>query len=94
MKGRKKTIQCLPTFTSNLPISHRFATYMEHICIDHIEPAWKSKDMFVVNELHEVMALDALTSSHKISIEVENPDQISEIFDSISYSKGKGKKNI
>lgn len=61
---------------------------MEHICIDHIEPSWKSKDMFVVNELHEVFALDALTSSHKISIEVSNPDQINEIFDSISYSKG------
>ena len=44
--------------------------------------------MFVVNDLHEVFALDALTTSHKISIEVSNPDQINEIFDSISYSKG------
>lgn len=61
---------------------------MEHICVDHIEPAWKSKDLFVVNELHQVFALDALTSSHKISVEVSNPDQINEIFDSISYSKG------
>lgn len=61
---------------------------MEHICIDHLEPSWKSKDLFVINELHQVFALDALTSSHKISIEVSNPDQINEIFDSISYSKG------
>lgn len=61
---------------------------MEHICVDHIEPSWKSKDLFVVNELHQVFALDALTSSHKISVEVSNPDQINEIFDSISYSKG------
>lgn len=61
---------------------------MEHICVDHIEPTWKSKDLFVVNELHQVFALDALTSSHKISVEVSNPDQINEIFDSISYSKG------
>lgn len=61
---------------------------MEHICVDHIEPSWKSKDLFVVNELHTVFALDALTSSHKISVEVSNPDQINEIFDSISYSKG------
>lgn len=65
-----------------------FATFMEHICVDHIEPTWKSKDLFVVNELHSVFALDALSSSHKISIEVSNPDQINEIFDSISYSKG------
>jgi aminopeptidase N len=61
---------------------------MEHICVDHLEPTWKSKDLFVVNELHQVFALDALTSSHKISIEVSNPEQINEIFDSISYSKG------
>ena len=61
---------------------------MEHICVDHLEPTWKSKDLFVVNELHQVFSLDALTSSHKISVEVSNPDQINEIFDSISYSKG------
>lgn len=61
---------------------------MEHICVDHLEPSWKSKDLFVINELHQVFALDALASSHKISIEVSNPDQINEIFDSISYSKG------
>lgn len=61
---------------------------MEHIVVDQIEPTWKSKDLFVVNELHQVMALDALTTSHRISIEVSNPDQINEIFDSISYSKG------
>lgn len=61
---------------------------MEHIVVDHLEPSWKSKDLFVINELHQVFALDALTTSHKISIEVSNPDQINEIFDSISYSKG------
>lgn len=61
---------------------------MEHICVDHLEPSWKSKDLFVVNELHQVFSLDALSSSHKISVEVSNPDQINEIFDSISYSKG------
>lgn len=61
---------------------------MEHICVDHIEPTWKSKDLFVVNELHSVFALDALSSTHRISVEVSNPDQINEIFDSISYSKG------
>lgn len=57
---------------------------MEHIIVDHIEPTWKSKDLFVINELHQVFAMDALISSHRISIEVQNPDQINEIFDSIS----------
>ena len=35
------------------------------------------------------MDADALETSHSISVEVENPTQISEIFDSISYTKGR-----
>lgn len=57
---------------------------MEHIIVDHIEPTWNSKELFVVNELHPVFSFDALASSHKISIEVHNPEQINEIFDFIS----------
>lgn len=34
------------------------------------------------------MGLDALESSHPISIVVHHPDEIAEIFDGISYSKG------
>lgn len=39
-------------------------------------------------ELFPVMALDGLKSSHPISVEVNNPDEINDIFDRISYSKG------
>ncbi|CRK96557.1 CLUMA_CG010037, isoform A [Clunio marinus] len=77
-----------PSWWSDLWLNEGFATYMEDICLDHLEPTWKSKDLFVANELHSVFGLDALSSSHKISIEVSNPDQINEIFDMISYSKG------
>ena len=34
------------------------------------------------------MDADALETSHSISIEVQNPVQIREIFDAISYTKG------
>lgn len=61
-----------------------FATYMEHIIVDHVEPTWQSKELFVVNELHPVFSFDALASSHKISVPVYNPEQINEIFDFIS----------
>ena len=61
-----------------------FASYMEHIIVDHIEPAWHSKELFIVNHLHPVFSFDSLISSHKISVEVDNPDQIGEIFDFIS----------
>ena len=44
-------------------------------------------DQFVVLELQEVLESDALSSSHPISVEVHDSDQINEIFDWISYAK-------
>lgn len=61
---------------------------MEYIGVDSVEPSWKSMDQFVINEVHNVFALDALSSSHQISVKVENPDEINDIFDRISYGKG------
>jgi aminopeptidase N len=52
-------------------------------------PEWKILDQFVTDEVHDVFGLDALDSSHPISVQVHHPDEINEIFDSISYAKGK-----
>ncbi len=38
--------------------------------------------------LQKAMDLDALKSSHPVSVPVNNPDTIWEIFDAISYKKG------
>jgi aminopeptidase N len=43
---------------------------------------------FVRREVQNVMGLDALESSHPISVVVHHPKEIHEIFDRISYSKG------
>lgn len=59
-----------------------------------MEPTWKVLEQFVVHDLQNVFALDALESSHQISIEVEHPDEISEIFDRISYEKGINKRRV
>lgn len=53
-----------------------------------MEPSWRILDQFVVDELENVLKLDALVMSHPISVEVSDPNEINEIFDSISYSKG------
>lgn len=48
------------------------------------------RDLIVLNDLHYVMAVDALASSHPLSSpadEVMTPAQISELFDSITYNK-------
>lgn len=42
---------------------------------------------FIVDTLLPVLKLDAELSSHPVLQEVSNPDQITEIFDRISYDK-------
>ena len=54
----------------------------------NIAPKTGVLDRFVVEEFQRVMENDALQTSHPISVTVYHPDEISEIFDGISYAKG------
>ncbi|KAJ6638248.1 Aminopeptidase N [Pseudolycoriella hygida] len=77
-----------PKWWNLLWLNEGFASYMEYLGVDAIEPKWKSMEQFVVHELQGVFLLDSLSSSHKIEVEVKNPEEINEIFDRISYGKG------
>lgn len=77
-----------PDWWSELWLNEGFATYLEYVGTDSIEPAWKSMDMFVIHEVQGVFQLDALKTSHQISVQVQNPEEINDIFDRISYGKG------
>ena len=56
--------------------------------MDEVQPELKLLEQFVVTDLQDVFRIDALESSHPISIPVKHPDEINEIFDRISYGKG------
>ncbi|NXI24632.1 AMPN Aminopeptidase, partial [Sterrhoptilus dennistouni] len=76
---------------NDLWLNEGFASYVEYLGADSAEPLWNIKDLMVLNELHAVMATDALATSHPLSFreeEINTPAQISEVFDSIAYSKG------
>ncbi|XP_017691744.1 PREDICTED: aminopeptidase N [Lepidothrix coronata] len=76
---------------NDLWLNEGFASYVEYLGADWAEGSWNIKDLMVLNEVHEVMATDALATSHPLSSredEINTPAQISEVFDSISYSKG------
>ena len=44
-------------------------------------------EQFLLSDLQRVFPLDALASSHPISVEVDHPKKIKQLFDRISYSK-------
>ncbi|KAG9508960.1 Aminopeptidase N [Fragariocoptes setiger] len=77
-----------PKWWDDLWLNEGFASYVEYIGVDYVEPGWKIFDQFVLEEIHDVFRADSLTSSHQISVPVNNPDEIREIFDRISYAKG------
>lgn len=77
-----------PVWWEDLWLNEGFATYVEYLGSHFVNPKWKDLDLFLVNELQESLSLDALKSSHPISVKVNNPDEVGDLFDKISYSKG------
>lgn len=57
-------------------------------CGMQAEPSYEMFQQIVTDDVQDVMVLDALESSHPISVVVNHPDEINELFDRISYGKG------
>ncbi|KAM9854718.1 aminopeptidase Ey-like [Aulostomus maculatus] len=76
---------------NDLWLNEGFASYVEYLGAHEAEKTWNVKDLIVLNDMHRVFAVDALASSHPLSSkeeDIQRPEQISELFDAISYSKG------
>nr|QBI71869.1 aminopeptidase A isoform X2 [Plutella xylostella] len=72
----------------DLWLNEGFATYMQVKALDAIEPSWTMLDQFLTKTMHSVLVSDAKLASHAIVQTVETPDEITAIFDAISYNKG------
>jgi len=73
---------------TDLWLNEGFASYIEYLAVDHLFPGWDIWTQFAFNDLGIALKLDALKSTHPIEVEVHHPDEIGEIFDEVSYSKG------
>jgi len=73
---------------THLWLNEGFASYMEYFAVDRLFPKWDTQTQFVMGRLGDALMLDALMNTHPIEVDVHHPDEIGEIFDDISYSKG------
>uniref|UniRef100_A0A4W6EM79 Endoplasmic reticulum aminopeptidase 1b n=1 Tax=Lates calcarifer TaxID=8187 RepID=A0A4W6EM79_LATCA len=72
---------------NDLWLNEGFAKFMEFISLDITYPELRVDDFFL-EKCFEAMEVDSLSSSHPVSTPVENPMQIQEMFDDVSYDKG------
>lgn len=66
----------------------RFATWIQHLAVDHVYPEYDIWTQFVSDVLATCMMPDALRNSHPIEMPIKKPTEINEIFDDITYEKG------
>jgi len=73
---------------THLWLNEGFASYIEYLAVDKLFPNWDIWTQFSVHDLGVALRLDALATTHPIEIPVHHPNEIGEIFDAVSYSKG------
>ncbi len=73
---------------NDLWLNESFASWMGDKAVDHLFPEWEMWTQFVSDETNDALGLDGLKNSHPIEQEVNNPAEIGQLFDAISYSKG------
>ncbi|XP_043072647.1 alanyl (membrane) aminopeptidase a [Puntigrus tetrazona] len=74
---------------NELWLNEGFATYMSYIGVE--AEGWNLRDLIVLRETQTAFQMDALNSSHPLSLQdydVQTFSQITELFDDITYSKG------
>ncbi len=72
----------------DLWLNESFASWMGTKAVDWLFPEWEMWTQFVNMDTTRALSLDGLKNSHPIEQEVENPAEVSQLFDAISYSKG------
>lgn len=74
---------------NDLWLNESFANMMEYVAIDAIEPDWNVWLDHAGNEVIQALRRDSLEGVQAIQVDVNDPDEISALFDpSIVYAKG------
>ncbi|KAK0145219.1 Endoplasmic reticulum aminopeptidase 2 [Merluccius polli] len=72
---------------NDLWLNEGFARYMEYIAVEAMYPELRVEE-YLLHTYFAAVARDSLNSSRPISSPAENPTEIEEMFDTVSYDKG------
>jgi len=72
----------------DLWLNESFATFMSYKLVESMFPQWHVWDDFLRTDTSIGMARDSLQSTHPIEVKINDPKEIDQYFDQISYSKG------
>jgi len=73
---------------NDLWLNESFASWMGDKAVDALYPEWDKWNQFLVDDTGRALRLDGLKNSHPIEQAVDDPAEIGQLFDAISYSKG------
>lgn len=74
---------------NNLWLNESFASIMEYVCMDTLEPEWHVWDKMTMQEAIHALRRDAIDGVQAVQTEVHHPDEINSLFDgAIVYAKG------
>jgi puromycin-sensitive aminopeptidase len=76
------------TWWNDLWLNESFASWMGDKAVDHLHPEWAMWTQFLTADTNRALNLDGLKNSHPIEQIVNDPGEIGQLFDAISYSKG------
>jgi aminopeptidase N len=75
----------------DLWLNESFATFMSYRTINKMFPEWEMEKQLLSDSqksINSALTADQLRATHPVSTKVNDPKEISSIFDSISYEKG------
>ncbi|MDE1811141.1 MAG: M1 family metallopeptidase, partial [Candidatus Micrarchaeota archaeon] len=73
---------------NDLWLNESFATYMSTKAMTAVFPEWEMDKQYILDTIGTALAADQLKSTHPISVNVNEPAEVDQIFDEISYEKG------